>query len=59
MPDAAVMIDIVNCSLLFERGGDDDGGGGGLGGSIIMLLCCCWDLFRRISFVQYMMNDEQ
>ena len=54
VPDAAVMIDIVNCSLLFERGGDD---GGGSGGSIIMLLCCCWDLFRRISFVQYMMND--
>ena len=56
MPDAAVMIDIVNCSLLFERGNDDDDGGGS-GGSIIMLICCCWDLFRRISFVQYMMND--
>ena len=55
MPDAAVMIDIVNCSL-FERG-DNDNGGGGLGGSIIMLICCCCDRFRRISFVQYMMND--
>ena len=53
MPDAAVMIDIVNCSL-FERGDD---GGGGLGGSIIMLICCCCDRFRRISFVQYMMNE--